>query len=49
MKRKWTNESAKEYVRKVETGKMPIGMKFLSAKDYLKNHRTISKHSIVGI
>lgn len=49
MKRKWSNESAKEYIKKVEKGKTPMGMKYLSAKDYLRNHRVISKHSIIGI
>lgn len=49
MKRKWTNESAKRYIELVENGKEPIGMKYLSAKDFLRNHRILSKHSIVGI
>lgn len=49
MKRKWTNETAKEYISKVEKGKEPIGMKYLSAVDFLKNHRVLSKHSIIGI
>lgn len=47
-KRKWTNETAEEYVQKVEKGREPIGMKYLSAVDFLKNHRTLSKHSILG-
>lgn len=49
MKRKWTNESAKEYIERVEKGKEPVGMKYLSAIDYLTNHKVLSKHSIVGI
>ncbi len=49
MKRRWTNESARNYIRKVEIGKATMGMKYLSAKDYLKNHKTLSRHSIVGI
>ncbi len=49
MKRKWTNETAEEYIKRVEKGKEPIGMKYLSAIDYLKNHKRLSKHSIIGI
>lgn len=49
MKRKWTNETAEEYIQKVERGKAPKGMKYLSSLDYLKNHKRLSKHSIVGI
>lgn len=49
MKRKWTNESAENYIKKVESGKEPNGMKYLSAKDFLKNHRILSKYSIIGI
>lgn len=49
MKRKWTNETAQKYIEKVEKGKEPIGMKFLSAKDFLKNHKVLSKYSIIGI
>lgn len=49
MKRKWTNESAEQYVKRAEKGREPIGMKYLSAIDYLKNHRRLSKYSIVGI
>lgn len=49
MKRKWTNESAEQYIKMVEKGREPIGMKYLSAIDYLKNHRRLSKYSIVGI
>lgn len=49
MKRKWTNESANDYVDKVEKGKIQKGLKYLSAKDYLKNHKVLSRHSIIGI
>lgn len=49
MKRRWTNESAEDYIKKVENGRIPKGMKYLSAVDYLKNHKRLSKHSIVGI
>lgn len=49
MKRKWTNESAKEYIEKVEAGKEKKGLKYCSAKDYLANHKRLSKYSIVGI
>ncbi len=46
-KRKWTNETAGEYIQKVKKGKEPMGMKYLSAIDFLRNHRVISKHSIL--
>lgn len=49
MKRKWTNETANNYINEVEKGRKPVGMKYLSAKDYLKNHKRLSKYSIVGI
>lgn len=49
MKRKWTNETAQKYIDKVEQGKEPMGMKYLSAKDFLRNHRVLSKYSIIGI
>lgn len=48
MKRKWTNETAEEYIKKVELGKEQKGMKYLSAIDYLKNHKRLSKYSILG-
>ena len=38
MKRKWTRETAKAYIKKVENGKAQEGLTYLSAKDYLKNH-----------
>lgn len=49
MKRKWTNESAMDYIRQVEKGKQPKGMKYLSALDFLKNHKILSRYSIIGI
>lgn len=49
MKRKWTVETAQRYIELVEKGRITIGLKYLSAKDYLKNHKPLSKHSIVGI
>ncbi len=49
MKRKWTNETAQQYIEKVEFGKEPVGLKYWSAKDYLKNHKRLSKYSIIGI
>lgn len=39
--RKWTKESAENYIR---TAKQK-GLTYLSAKDYLKHHRTM--HSII--
>lgn len=49
MKRRWTNETAQQYIEKVEFGKEPVGLKYWSAKDYLKNHKRFSKYSIIGI
>ncbi len=49
MKRKWTNETAQKYIERVEAGKEPMGLKYCSAKDFLQNHRVLSKHSIIGI
>ena len=52
MKRKWTNETAQKYIEKVEKGREPMGMKYLSAKDYLKNHAALAslcKHSIISL
>ena len=49
MKYKWTNETAQKYIEQVEKGKEPQGMKYLSAKDFLTNHRVLSRHSIIGI
>lgn len=48
MKRKWNNETAQKYIEKVEKGKEIYGLKYLSAKDFLKNHRILSKYSIIG-
>jgi hypothetical protein len=49
MKRKWTNETAQKYIELVEKGREPMGLKYLSAKDYLTNHKRLSKYSIIGI
>ncbi len=48
MKRKWDNDKAQKYIERVEKGKEPYGLKYLSAKDFLKNHRILSKYSIIG-
>lgn len=42
MKRKWTKQSAEEYIRKAKDNK---GLTYWSARDFLKNHKTI--HSII--
>lgn len=47
MKRKWTKESAKSYVDKVEKGKREKGLKYLSAKDFLSHHK--KANSIINI
>lgn len=44
MSRKWTKQTAEEYV-KVYGKCKDKGLKYWSAKDFLKNHRTM--HSIV--
>ena len=41
MKRKWTKESATNYIKNCKEK----GLKYWSAKDFLKNHRTM--HSII--
>lgn len=41
MKRKWTKESASNYIKKAKEK----GLTYWSAKDFLKNHRTM--HSII--
>lgn len=37
MKRKWTKESAERYIAKAKEK----GLTYWSAKDFLKNHRTM--------
>ena len=41
MKQKWTKESATNYIKHAKEK----GLKYWSAKDFLKNHRTM--HSII--
>lgn len=41
MKRKWTKETAERYIKTSREK----GLKYWSAKDFLKNHRTM--HSII--
>ncbi len=41
MKTKWTKQKAEEYIRKCKEK----GLKYWSARDYLKNHKTM--HSII--
>jgi len=45
--RKWTKETARRYVERVEKGKQEIGLTYLSAKDFLKNHK--KGNSIIGV
>lgn len=45
MKRKWTKQSAEEYVEKIKKKKAKMGLTYWSAIDYLKHHRTM--HSII--
>lgn len=37
--KKWTKDSAQKYVDRVEKGREEIGLTYLSAKDFLKNHK----------
>lgn len=48
MSRKWTEESARSYVAKVQSGKNQIGLTYCSAIDYLTNHvaSKIEKHPL---
>lgn len=41
MKRKWTKQSAEEYVEKIKKNKAKMGLTYWSAIDYLKHHRTM--------
>lgn len=43
--KKWTNEAAKRYTTRIDKVKGIRGLTYWSAKDYLKNHRTM--HSII--
>lgn len=47
MKRKWTKQSATNYVEKIDKTKGIKGLTYWSAMDYLKHHRTM--HSIIGV
>ena len=38
MKMKWTKQKAEEYIKKCKEK----GLKYWSAKDYLKNHKTMT-------
>lgn len=41
--RRWTKQSTEEYIKKCREK----GLTYWSAKDFLKNHRTM--HSIIGV
>ena len=47
MKRKWTKQSATNYVEKIDRAKGQRGLTYWSAMDYLKHHRMLN--SIIGI
>lgn len=38
MSRKWTKQTAEEYIKKCKEK----GLKYWSAKDFLRNHRTMN-------
>ena len=42
MSRKWTVESAKAYIAKVQKGKLQVGLTYCSAIDYLTNHANVN-------
>lgn len=48
MGRKWTEESARSYVAKVQAGKNQVGLTYCSAIDYLANHvaSKVEKHPL---
>ncbi len=48
MGRKWTEESARSYVAKVQAGKNQVGLTYCSAIDYLTNHvaSKVEKHPL---
>jgi hypothetical protein len=41
MSKKWTIESAKAYVNKVQKGKQQSGLTYCSAIDFLMNHTNL--------
>ena len=45
MKRKWTKQSATNYIEKIDKAKGLRGLTYWSAMDYLKHHKTM--HSII--
>ena len=46
---KWTIESAKAYVTKVQKGKQSMGLKFWSAVDFLTKETTTSVSTSVEV
>lgn len=44
---KWTKEIADRYIKRVEHGRQEKGLKYLSAKDFLKHHS--KNNSIINI
>lgn len=38
MNKRWTDDSARAYIAKVQNGKSPMGLTYCSAVDYLLNH-----------
>ena len=38
MKRIWTKETAEAWIALVDKKKAPLGLKYCSAKDYLRRH-----------
>lgn len=39
--KKWTRQTAEEYIAKIDKNKGKTGLKYWSAVDYLKHHRTM--------
>jgi len=50
MSHKWTEESARSYIAKVQAGKNQIGLKYCSAIDFISNHVTpkVEKHPLAA-
>lgn len=49
MSKKWTTEEARSYITKVQKGKLPVGLTYCSALDFIMNHTNmqIDKHPLM--
>ena len=46
MSKKWTVDEARAYVVKVQKGKIPTGLTYCSALDFLMNHTNVEIHPL---